>query len=88
MSAAISVHQRDYTPETLVHLHPYAQVVLPERGCLDLLVGGQRGSVRQSEYAVIAPEIQHICWADQPARCLVVDLPQPLTLRGIRRWPE
>ena len=78
MSANFSVHQRDYTSETLVHLHPYAQVVLPERGRLDLLVGGRRGAVRQSEYAVIAPEIEHICWADQPTRCLVVDLPRPL----------
>ncbi len=27
---------------------------------------------------MVAPETEHICWADQPTRCLVVDLPQPL----------
>ena len=75
MSDIISVHQRDYTPESLVHVHPYAQVVLPERGRLELLVSGRRGAVKQSEYAVVAPETEHICWADQPTRCLVVDLP-------------
>lgn len=78
MPATISVHRRDYSPETLVHRHPYAQVVLPEQGRLDLVIGGRRGAVEQTEYAVVAPETEHICWANRPTRCLIVDLPEPL----------
>ena len=88
MFSTIAVHQRDYSPETLIHLHPYAQVVLPERGRLDLLIDGRRGAVWQSEYAVVAPETEHICWADQPTRCLVVDLPQPLLAEATANGPE
>lgn len=88
MSATFSIHQREYTPETLIHLHPYAQVVLPERGHLDLLVGRQRGAVRQSAYAVVAPETKHICRAVQPTRCLVVDLPRSLIAEASAAGPD
>lgn len=74
----ISVTERTYTAEALIHRHPYAQVVLPDRGRLDLMIENQRGAVVETGYAVVAPETEHICWADQPTRCLVVDLPRPL----------
>jgi AraC-like DNA-binding protein len=78
MPSVISVTERTYTPETLVHRHPFAQVVLPDRGRLDLVIEGQRGAVAGTGYAVVTPETEHICWAEQPTRCLVVDLQLPL----------
>ncbi len=81
MQPEISVIARTYSPQTLIHRHPYAQVVLPDRGRLDLVIAGCRGAVTGNEYAFVTPETEHRCWADisaGPTRCLVVDLPVSL----------
>jgi AraC family transcriptional regulator len=87
MPSAITVTERTYTPGTLIHRHPYAQVVLPDRGRLDLVIAGQRGAVAGTGYAVVTPETEHICWADRPTRCLVVDLPRPLLAEACTTGP-
>jgi AraC family transcriptional regulator len=87
MPSAIIVTERTYTSETLIHRHPYAQVVLPDRGRLDLVIAGQRGAVAGTGYAVVTPETEHICWADRPTRCLVVDLPRPLLAAACTAGP-
>lgn len=81
---------RTYTPQTLIHRHPFTQIVLPDRGRLDLVIAGRRGAVAGGQYAVVTPETEHSCWAGtgvELARCLVVDLPTSL-LDAVPQPPE
>lgn len=74
MEPVLVVTERAYTTERLVHRHAFGQVVLPERGRLDLDVEGRRGAVVGRGFVAVAPGMEHVCWAEAPARCLVVDL--------------
>ena len=90
MQSAISVIAHTYSPQTLIHRHPYVQVVLPDTGRLDLVIAGRRGAVGGTDYAFVTPETEHSCWADAGAdltRCLVVDLPASL-LHAPSQTPE
>lgn len=74
MKTALVVTERAYSAERLMHRHEFWQVVLPERGRLDLDVAGRRGAVAGRSFVSVAPGMEHVCWADAPARCVVMDL--------------
>jgi AraC-like DNA-binding protein len=76
--------ERSYAAAPSVDRHPYVQIVLPERGRLEMQIGGERGYAGGIRFALAPSEVEHRYWAEGPNRFLVLDL-SPSLIAEVRR---
>lgn len=83
---AMTVSARSYDGERRSHRHDFFQILLPERGRLELLVEGSAGAVDGTRLAFVPSGAEHAYWSEGggPNRFLVADL-SPILVAAARR---
>ncbi len=79
------VHERSYDAEPSVDRHPFLQVVIPERGWLEMRIGGERGRAEGVRFAFIPSGVEHHYWSSGPNRFLVLNLDAALISEARQR---
>lgn len=60
-----------------LHRHPQEQVTLIERGTVELIVGGSLRRLREGDWSVVAPDVEHgIRAGAEGARVLAIVVPR------------
>lgn len=81
----LAVSERSYASEPGLDTHPFLQVVLPERGRLEMQIGGERGRVEGVRFALIPSGVEHHYWSHGPNRFLILDLAPSLVSEARQR---
>jgi AraC-like DNA-binding protein len=68
------VSERSYADAPTVERHPFWQVVLPQRGRLEMEIANVRGCAGERWYALVPVGVDHRYWASGPNRFLILDL--------------
>lgn len=78
------VSERSYPATPSSDRHPFWQVVLPQRGRLEMRIAGERGYAGETRFALVPSEAEHTYWASGPNRFLILDLSPALMAEAQR----
>lgn len=74
LNPEVALHVRSYGVDTGADRHPYAQLVLPLEGSVELDIGGRQGRADPLHGAVVPPQAWHGQQARVANRSLIVDI--------------